>query len=270
MKPKSTLKSTHVSNAHSVAWGFTTLSSVDNPKAAKATKFGFLNAILFMAPADSANGEFNYCIHAGACKQLCIGLYSGQAAIGAPERNNAIRARKARAIAFHDFRQEFMAEVEADVRRLSVVAHRLGLQLCYRFNGSTDIGYGVIRPLCEQFPDVVFIDYTKNPNKMAQYLAGKFAPNYHVTFSYDPGTASVPSNERLCLRFLEQGGNVAVVFGEGRPQTWRGFRVIDGDAHDVRVPALDGRGVVVGLTPKGLKAKRDTSGFVVRDYQMAA
>lgn len=270
MKPKSTLKSTHVSNSHSVAWGFTTLSSADNPKAAKAAKYGYLNAILYMAPADSANGEFNLCIHAGACKALCLGEHSGQAAIGAPERNNAIRARKARAIAFMNFRDEFMAEIAVDVGRLNVVARRLGLILCYRFNGSTDIGYGVLRPLVDGFREVVFIDYTKNPNKMSQYLAGKFAPNYHVTFSYDPGTASVPSNERLCLRFLEQGGNVAVVFGEGRPETWHGYRVIDGDAHDVRVPALDGRGVVVGLTPKGRKAKRDTSGFVVRDYQMAA
>jgi hypothetical protein len=71
-------------------------------------------------------------------------------------------------------------------------------------------------------------------------------------------------NERLADRFLAQGGNVAVVFGEGRPTTWHGYPVIDGDQHDIRVPAMDGRGVVVGLTPKGHKAKRSTSGFIVR------
>jgi hypothetical protein len=95
------------------------------------------------------------------------------------------------------------------------------------------------------------------PNRMAEYLAGKFPANYSLTFSRDV------HNERLAERFLGQQGNVAVVF-DSRPATWRGFPVIDGDKHDVRTPAMDGRGVVIGLTPKGAKAKRDTSGFIVR------
>ena len=37
--------------------------------------------------------------------------------------------------------------------------------------------------------------------------------------------------------------------------------MIDGDEHDLRF--LDDANVVVGLTPKGNKAKRDQSGFVV-------
>jgi hypothetical protein len=83
--------------------------------------------------------------------------------------------------------------------------------------------------------------------------------NYSLTFSQDT------HNERLAERFLSSGGNVAVVFGEDRPATWRGFPVIDGDRHDIRTPAMDGRGVVIGLTPKGAKAKRSSSGFIVRE-----
>jgi hypothetical protein len=49
--------------------------------------------------------------------------------------------------------------------------------------------------------------------------------------------------------------NVAVVF-EQRPARRRGFTVINGDGHDIRTPELEGRGVVIGLTPKGAKAKR--------------
>jgi hypothetical protein len=94
---------------------------------------------------------------------------------------------------------------------------------------------------------------------MAQYLGGKLPANYFLTFSRDV------HNERLAERFLSQGGNVAVVFGNGRPATCRGYPVIDGDRHDVRSPTMDGRGVVVGLTPKGAKAKRDMSGFIVRE-----
>jgi hypothetical protein len=48
------------------------------------------------------------------------------------------------------------------------------------------------------------------------------------------------------------------------PETWNGYRVINGDEHDLR--HLDPKGVVVGLSPKGHKAKRSTSGFVVRDH----
>jgi hypothetical protein len=46
-----------------------------------------------------------------------------------------------------------------------------------------------------------------------------------------------------------------------KPDTWHGFPVIDGDAHDLR--HLDPRGVVVALSPKGPKAKKDKSGFVI-------
>jgi len=56
---------------------------------------------------------------------------------------------------------------------------------------------------------------------------------------------------------------VAVVFDK-LPETWHGFKVIDGDDDDLRY--LDMGGVVIGLKAKG-KAKQDTSGFVVKTMQ---
>jgi hypothetical protein len=44
------------------------------------------------------------------------------------------------------------------------------------------------------------------------------------------------------------------------PEFWNGFKVINGDASDLRI--LDPKNVVVGLTAKG-DAKKDKSGFVV-------
>jgi hypothetical protein len=251
------VKSTCIPPADAQRWGFKTLASVDNPKASKATKFGFLNAILYMAPADSA-GVGDLCPFKGACVDLCLGEHSGQAAIPRSDGkiNPVILARRARARAYMLDREAFLQCVVDDIMRLRRIAAKLGLKLCYRFNGSTDVSIPLW--LLNMFPNVTFIDYTKNPNKMAQYLAGKFPANYSVTFSRDI------HNERLAERFLAQGGNVAVVFGEGRPATWHGYPVIDGDQHDIRIPAFDGRGVVVGLTPKGHKAKRSTSGFIVR------
>jgi hypothetical protein len=46
------------------------------------------------------------------------------------------------------------------------------------------------------------------------------------------------------------------------PKKFRGLDCIDGDKDDLRF--LDPKGVVVWLSAKG-KAKKDTSGFVVRD-----
>jgi hypothetical protein len=238
-------------------WGFHRMASVDNPKASKATAYGYLNAILYMAPADSA-GVGNLCPHAGTCAALCLGEHSGQAAIGAAEKNATIAARKARARAYMTDRDAFLREVAKDVARLMRLAAAAGRKLVYRFNGSTDVG--VPAWLCDLFPEVTFIDYTKNPNRMAAYLAGRLPPNYFLTFSRDT------HNERLATRFLAQGGNVAVVFGSARPAAWNGFPTVDGDRHDIRTPAEDGRGVVVALTPKGRKAKADRSGFVIQEY----
>jgi hypothetical protein len=58
----------------------------------------------------------------------------------------------------------------------------------------------------------------------------------------------------------------ARIISTERPAMWNGYRVIDGDQHDLR--HLDPRGavgVVIGLSPKGRKAKKDMRGFVVRN-----
>jgi len=258
MSNYSSIKSTRIAKHDADRWGFSVMASVDNPKASKATAYGFLNAILYMAPKDSA-GVGDLCPHSGTCAAICLGEHSGQASMRKDGEDNAVTlARKARARAYMTERELFLRYVKFDIARLQGIAEGMGLKLCYRFNGSTDVG--VPAWLCSLFPEVTFIDYTKNPNKMAQYLAGKLPTNYFVTFSRDT------HNERLAERFLSQGGNVAVVFGNGRPDMWHGFAVIDGDKHDIRTPDMDGKGVVIGLTPKGAKAKREAHGFVVREY----
>lgn len=64
---------------------------------------------------------------------------------------------------------------------------------------------------------------------------------------------------------LAHGANVAVVFGTPKghalPETWHGYRVVDGDVSDLRF--LDPPGTVVGLRAKG-SAKKNQSTFVVR------
>ena len=53
--------------------------STDSPKAIKADKYGYLNAIHYMAPADLA-GVGNLCpFLSTGCKALCLGAHSGAA-----------------------------------------------------------------------------------------------------------------------------------------------------------------------------------------------
>jgi len=159
-------------------------------------------------------------------------------------------------------------------------ARKAKLKLCARTNGSTDIAFegvslaldkaqalrlsklmgkrikaGHYANLFTLFSFVQFVDYTKNHLRMKRALPD----NYHLTLSRSE------INGAQCIAALKAGHNVAVVFGGSLPDTWSGFPVVNGDLHDLR--HLDPRGgYVIGLSPKGRKAKRDkSSGFVVWD-----
>lgn len=269
---------------------FPRLFSTDSAKAIKASGFGYLNAIHYMAPHSTA-GVGNLCSHASPqCIALCLGTHSGQAAMVSDLANgtNATReSRKDKARRFMHNRVDYLNRLARDIIKLDAKAMREGLALCVRLNGSTDIAwerisfeidaktskalaayYGLLEgcdidatyyegrkfTLPALFPDIQFVDYTKNPNRM-----GKTPHNLHLTLSFSG------SNLDACIEALHNGHNVAVVFGEGLPDNWQGFPVIDGDKHDLR--HLDPKGgYIVGLSPKGTTAKRDTSGFVVRGY----
>jgi hypothetical protein len=249
--------------------------SLDSPKAIKAREFGYLNAINYMAPAKTA-GVGNLCPHASAgCLALCLGWYSGQAGMLSNAeletgRNHVRDSRARKAQLFMRDRPEFMRQLVVGIRAAERAASRQGLKLCVRLNGATDIAWEGVRfkdPIWPEgtntifglFPHVQFVDYTKSVKRALMHAAGMLPSNYHLTFSRSE------TNEADCERVLAAGGNVAVVF-ERKPETWRSTAVLDGDKHDLRHLDLraSGRGYVIGLSPKGRKAKADTSGFVVR------
>jgi hypothetical protein len=273
-----------------------TIFSVENPKAAKSTDYGYLNAIHYMAPADTA-GVGNLCSHASdGCKALCLGFYSGQAGIVADLEhgtNNTRDSRKAKARAFMHDRNGYLNEMVYALANQVMAAYKLDLTLCVRPNGATDLAfekYGItlaprtirkieqmlirinaapemvarVRTMCairptlhELFYFVQFIDYTKNPSRFKNPPS-----NLHLTFS------RAENNWSLCELLLNAGYNVAAVFAGGLPEQYKGFPVINGDLHDLR--HLDPRGgVIVGLTPKGRKAKADKSGFIIREMVAA-
>jgi hypothetical protein len=236
--------------------------SLDNSKAVKAQQYGWLNAINYMAPHRLA-GVGNLCPHASlGCIELCLGVTSGNAAM----YPTVLKSRIAKAQWFMKDRAAFMDHAAKKIRQAQAKAKREGLQLCVRMNGATDIAWEGIRfgwngdridgrHLFQLFPDVRFVDYTKNHQRMLRFCAGLLPKNYHLTFSRSE------TNEAQCLEVLAAGGNVAVVSSLPRPEAWNGYPTIDGDAHDLR--HLDAFGVV-WLSPKGAKAKATQSGFVLR------
>ena len=258
---------------------FSRFFSVDSAKAIKATKYNWLNGINYMAPADFAsnyakqmgfNGKIGtVCSDASkGCKQICLGSESGQAGIRKEgELNATMRSRINKVIAFFHHHQEYMLEMVYHIAKLIATATAKGMQACVRLNGASDIAYEKIKipafgnkTVFEIFPDTQFVDYTK---KLARL--GKEPANLSLTFSLSEENAS-DAKQALLL-----GYNVAVIFADFLPETYtidgHTVPVINGDEHDLR--HLDPRragGFVVGLLPKGHKAKKDQTGFVVRDH----
>ena len=243
---------------------FTKFFSTDNPKSAKGYDLGWLNAINYMAPDRTGLDVGTLCPDSSAgCRLLCLGIYSGQAAMVTDLENgiNAVRkSRIAKAQWFISDTQAFMAEVVQHIFAMKRKAEREAKKLAVRMNGSTDVPWERIRTdngktLPQRFAETQFVDYTKSIRRV---LDRKRAANYHLTFSLSE------TNKAKAEQALAAGHNVAVVFGHGQPETFMGHRVIDGTKHDLR--HLDPAPVIVGLDPKGSKAKNDTSGFVVREY----
>jgi hypothetical protein len=243
-----------------LSYHFTQFFSLDSPKAIKARAFGYMNAINYMAPASTA-GVGDMCPWSSvACRALCLGEHSGQAAMHAPGKDNACTlSRKAKTVMFMRDRAAFMRELAAGIGRAERKAKREGLRLCVRLNGATDINWIAT---IKAYPHIQFVDYTKSVARALAHAAGKLPSNYHVTFSYSG------ENADDCKRVLEAGGNVAVVFAGKFPKYYLDTHVIDGDKSDLRHldPCGFNRGYIVALSPKGAKAKRDgvKLGFVVQ------
>lgn len=256
-----------------INWG--RLYSTDSAKAAKASGFGYINAIHYMAPGNAA-GAGNMCPHMSAmCSELCLGMYSGQAAMVSDLEHGTNSVRESRIMKARLFmadRHMYMNQMARQLFYIKRRAEKDGLQVCARPNGSSDnvferirffvdeqtsrllgVPVGTLTTLHALFSDTQFVDYTKNFKRL-----GKAPANLHLVFSFSG------DNHDECKAALAGGHSVAIVFGHGLPDTWWGHPVINGDTHDLR--HLDPANVVVGLTPKGHKAKKSMNGFVMRDY----
>lgn len=232
------------------------LLEMENTKTVKGEALGYLTGILYLAPANES-GRMNVCPSASAgCMQACL-FNAGRGVM-----KSVYEARMRKTDFYIDHREDFLNSLRWDIQMIARRAKKRGMKPAIRINGTSDISKLAVQ-MATEFPKIKFYDYTKNPKP---YL--RHRKNYVTTFSRSE------TNHADCIDALQHGVNVAVVFDvptgiknrrvAGKlPNTWYGYKVIDGDKHDLRF--LDPKGVVVGLRAKGSNAqKRERDGFVVR------
>lgn len=225
------------------------LSVGADAKTSKGEAFGWLTAILYLAPAKQG-GRGEVCAHRSVgCTLAC--LFTA----GRGKMSNVKQARIRRTQLFFDDVATFKALLFADIRAFIAYCEKQGMRACVRLNGTSDIAWERLGVFAA-FPSVQFYDYSKSPIRALQFAKGAMPSNYHLTFSRSE------ANEAQALDVLRAGGNVAAVFAGVLPSTWQGFKVVNGDESDLRF--LDNKNVVVGLKAKG-DAKKDTSGFVIQN-----
>lgn len=224
------------------------LLSTANPKIQKGTKMGYLSFILHLAPSDLSGR--NTCPKATpGCIAACLNTAGRGGMFKRGENTNVIqKARIRKTVMYFEQRDEFLATLEADIRKAIRFAERKGLTPVFRLNGTSDLSvekWGII----EKFPTTQFYDYTKVLGRKVAHL-----PNYHLTFSKADG------NDADVAEALMQGMSVVAVYDkipEGVPSA---------DETDLRF--LDTKGTMLGLKAKG-RAKKDYSGFVIRVMETA-
>ena len=228
------------------------LLSQGSTKIEKSNKLSdeWFSRIIYLAPDDLADGKRTLCPFAkkAGCSEACLNT------AGHGKFSNVQQARIRKSLLFLNDQQEFMRQLVEDVNKFLKECDRLGKKPALRLNGTSDIQWEHIKVeghenIFAMFPQIQFYDYTKIPTRKVEHI-----PNYHLTWSYSE------ADSKYAALIKNVSNNIAVVFREALPEVFKGFKVIDGDKHDMRF--LDETQVVVGLIEKG-EAENDTSGFVI-------
>lgn len=247
----SKLKFTTISSAKKQT-GLSYLGSIaSSSKIAKGLKYNEMTYILYLAPASQSG--YNVCpMSTEECRTACL-TESGHNRIDV--KKNAInKARIAKTKLFFEDREFFMGWLVTEIEKAKYQAESKGYTFSVRINGTSDIDLTTFKlngkNILQLFNDVQFYDYTKVAKRFR--MLEKY-PNYDLTYSFSG------HNMFQCLDLLNKGnGRVAMVFeGKVLPVSFMGYKVIDGDAYDMRY--LDEQGVIVGLKFKKVRNKIDTA-----------
>lgn len=209
-----------------------------NPNGEKVRIYG-----VEMLPGNYTPGE-NICPRAGECINSCL-AFSGHARLvdlkDPTLRLNNVLKKRVRRTLLYKHSSEFRAMLKSQILRRFELDARKDVKAVFRLNVFSDIDYSW---LIKDLPQISFYDYTKVWSREVTGLS-----NYTLVYSYSENIDPIEAMEKL-----HKGFNVAMVFQDTLPDSWNGFKVIDGDKSDYRI--ADPKGVVVGLKVKqqiGLK-----------------
>ena len=236
----------------------TTLLTSGNQKILKGEKMGYITKGIHLAPANLSG--FEVCRwRSKGCTMSCLNT------AGRGQMNSIQQSRIAKTKLFFEQKIDFLEKLSKEISSSIKSAKKKSMKAVFRPNLTSDIMWEEEidsdgKTIFEKHSSTQFYDYTKSFKRMCSFLdkpfikgEAKFPSNYHLTFSRSE------NNDKKCEMVLAMGGNVAVVFRNQLPKTWKGYEVVNGDDTDLRF--LDKKGVVVGLIEKGM-AKKDSTGFV--------
>ena len=256
------------------------LLTLGNPKTEKSVEFGYLTAVLHLAPYKASG--INVCPMAeqAGCHVGCLntagrgGISKGSKRFKTPAGmlpDNAIQhCRIERTRMFADNQPEFMRRLYQEIRAFIRKCEREQLKPAIRLNGTSDLLWEKIPfPVSDNkrgihmvytnvmaaFPNVQFYDYTKIWKRFEREVPA----NYYLALSYSLASQKYAA---ACTRAHEERDASLVIVV--RDQETKDFHIelggIDGDVHDLRF--MDPPGSMVYLKAKG-KARKDRSGFVI-------
>lgn len=209
---------------------------------------------LMLTPARGLPVEFlgrrvNLCPMASkGCAAACLGPNSGKGVLSSVQHARNVRTGF---VLQHPYEAGILigSEIAAAQRKHGKVSLRL--------NTVSDIRWELVAPGALEYlieNDVRMYDYTAWRPEDREPM-----PGYHLTYSAKEPTHTP---DAYLEGILSGDGNVSMPFavrkGQPLPETWHGYKVIDGDLSDDRT--LDPSGVVVGLRQKG--RVKDESGFI--------
>jgi len=227
-----------------------------NAKLAKSAKNTSAKTLIYYGAPAGSSGVTHTCSHATVeCTKLCLNT----AGNGRYDLNKLARIARTRFRVFHPatWAEYFRQELDYHLGRLDGKEF-----LAVRGNGTTDTWDKYLSDIVDDYQQVRFYDYTAVPSRVDE-----IRPNYHITLSRKENKAN-----HEWLRRYYRWLNVSVV---ATPEVKRellelgeicGIKIVDFDAHDLRLPELDGEGIIGVLSPKG-KARGKDSGFVVSSVE---
>lgn len=242
---------------------------------------------LYLAPSDLSG--YNVCPNGRYCRDFCLftsghnlmdirkQISKGSDMEEAIKESKISNSRIIKTKLFFENRPFFMRWLIDEIKIAKLTAEINGYDFSVRLNGTSDIKVTDFELngecILDIFKEVQFYDYTKVYPYLG--LTKKFS-NYDVTYSFNG------YNWTLCEQALKGGYRVSVVFEKVRakkgklvreqqilPNTYKGYKVINGDASDIRY--IEPTGVIVGLEFKqtaqasknGLNFTPDTA-FIVK------